>query len=50
MFADYSKVMAKYTQDSHITTKEEVKDFFKHIVDDLGINFHPDEDFKDYVC
>ena len=43
-------VMAKYSQDSHITTKEEVKDFFRHIVDDLGINFHPDDDFKDYVC
>lgn len=42
-------VMAKYTQTSHITTVEEVKDFFHHIVCDLGIIFHPDDDFKDYV-
>ena len=42
-------VMAKYTEESHITTVEEIKDFFHHIVYDLGINFHPDDDFKDYV-
>ena len=42
-------VMAKYTHNSHITTVEEVKDFFRHIVYDLGINFHPDDDFKEYV-
>ena len=42
--------MAKYSQDSHITTAEEVKSFFHHIVYDLGINFHPDDDFKNYVC
>ena len=41
--------MAKYTQESHITNVEEVKSFFHHIVNGLGINFHPDDDFKDYV-
>ena len=41
--------MAKYTQDSHITKTEEVKDFFDHIVNELDINFHPDNDFRDYV-
>ena len=41
--------MAKYTRDSHITTVEEVKDFFHHIIFDLDINFHPDEDFKEHV-
>ena len=41
--------MAKYTQDSHITTAEEVRNFFDHIVNELDINFHPDDDFKDYV-
>ena len=41
--------MAKYTQDSQITTAEEVKYFFDHIVNELDINFHPDDDFKDYV-
>ena len=42
-------VMAKYTSASHITTVEEVRDFFHYIVYDLGINFHPDDDFKNYV-
>ena len=42
-------VMAKYSQESHITTIEEVKDFFNHLVNELGINFHPDDDFKNYV-
>ncbi len=41
--------MAKYTQDSHITSTEEVRDFFHHIVYDLDVNFHPDDDFADYV-
>ena len=42
-------VMSKYSQESHITTIEEVKDFFNHLVNELGINFHPDDDFKNYV-
>ena len=42
-------VMVKYTNDSHITTVEEVESFFRHIVFDLDINFHPDDDFKVYV-
>ena len=42
-------VMVKYTHESRITTVEEAKDFFHHIVYDLDINFHPDDDFKDYV-
>ena len=41
--------MAKYSQNSHITTVEEVKDFFHHIVYDLEINFHPDDDFCAYI-
>ena len=41
--------MATYAHDSHITTAEEVKAFFRHIVFDLDINFHPDDDFKGYV-
>ncbi len=47
-YGQCSIAMAKYTRDSHITTFEEVKDFFRHIVFDLDINFHPDDDFKDY--
>lgn len=41
--------MAKYSHNSHIATVEEVKTFFRHIVYDLDINFHPDDDFKSYV-
>ena len=41
--------ITKYTHDFHITTVEEVKDFFHHIVFDLDINVHPDDDFKEYV-
>ena len=41
--------MAKYSHDSHITTVEYVKDFFRHLVYDLDLNFHPDDDFKEYV-
>lgn len=41
--------MAKYTSNSHITIVEEVKDFFRHLVFDLDLNFHPDDDFKDYI-
>ena len=42
-------VMAQYTNDSHITKAEDVRDFFSHLVNDLGINFHSDDDFKNYV-
>ena len=42
--------MTKYSQESHITNVEEVRDFFRHIVFDIDINFHPDDDFRNYVC
>ena len=41
--------MAKYSRESHIGTVEDVKDFFRHLVYDLDLNFHPDDDFKSYV-
>ncbi len=41
--------MAKYSRKSHIATVEDVKDFFRHLVYDLDLNFHPDDDFKSYV-
>ena len=50
MLANRSKnVMAKYSRESHIGTVEDVKDFFRHLVYDLELNFHPDDDFKSYV-
>lgn len=38
-----------YTQDSHIATVEEAKSFFRHVVFDLDISFHPDDNFRAYV-
>lgn len=38
-----------YTSDSHITTVEEVKNFFHHLVFDRQLDFHPDDMFEDYV-
>ncbi|MBP9995327.1 MAG: hypothetical protein KBT67_10425 [bacterium] len=37
-----------YTNNSHITTKNDVIDFAKHLVNFHNISFHPDDDFADY--
>ena len=34
---------------SHITTVADVKAFFHHLVDERKLNFHPDDDFADYI-
>ena len=39
-----------YNMDSHIKSTEEVKTFFHHLVYERHVNFHPDEDFKNYIC
>ena len=39
----------KYTINSHITNTNEVKAFFLFLRNDLGVNFHPDEDFCNYI-
>lgn len=38
-----------YDKDSHIKSVEDVKAFFCHLVDERKLNFHPDDDFTDYV-
>ena len=38
-----------YDKDSHIKSVEDVKAFFHHLVDERKVNFHPDDDFADYV-
>lgn len=38
-----------YNIDSHIKTVEGVKAFFHHLVYERKVNFHPDDDFADYV-
>lgn len=36
-------------EESHITTVADVKAFFHHLVDERKLNFHPDDDFADYI-
>ena len=36
-------------EESHITTIADVKAFFHHLVDERKVNFHPDDDFADYI-
>lgn len=38
----------KYTKDSEIKTLDDIKEFLRHIIVDLGIAFHPDDDAADY--
>lgn len=39
-----------YTTASHITSVKDVEVFFHHLVDERKVNFHPDDDFADYIC
>ena len=34
---------------THITSVSDVKAFFHHLVDERKLNFHPDDDFADYI-
>ena len=38
-----------YTAASHINSVKDVEVFFHHIVDERKVNFHPDDDFANYV-
>ena len=38
-----------YSPDTHIRTEKDVKAFFHHLVDERKVNFHPDDDFADYI-
>lgn len=38
-----------YNDESHIKSVEDVKTFFRHLVDERSLNFHPDDDFADYI-
>ena len=39
-----------YTAASHITSLKDVEAFFHHLVDERKVNFHPDDDFANYIC
>lgn len=38
-----------YNNDSHILSVKDVETFFRHIVFERKVNFHPDDMFEDYV-
>jgi hypothetical protein len=38
-----------YSNKSHINTEADVKSFFHHLVAERKVNFHPDDDFADYI-
>ena len=39
----------KYSAASHITSIMDVELYFHHLVDERKVNFHPDDDFANYV-
>lgn len=39
-----------YTATSHIVSVQDVEVFFHHLVDERKVNFHPDDDFANYIC
>ena len=38
-----------YTTASHITSVKDVEAFSHHLVEERKVNFHPNDDFADYV-
>lgn len=38
-----------YCENSHVRTADDVKTFFHHLVYERKVNFHPDNDFTEYV-
>lgn len=40
----------EYTATSQIHSIEDVEAFFHHLVEERKVNFHPDDDFADYIC
>lgn len=39
-----------YNENSHVNSIEDVQVFFHYLVYERHVNFHPDEDFKNYIC
>lgn len=38
-----------YNQDLHIKMVSDVRAFSRHIVDERSVNFHPDDEFPEYI-
>ena len=41
--------MMTYNEASHITSMADVKSFLHYLVYERDLNFHPDDDFADYI-
>ena len=39
----------QYNNETRITSVDDVKEFFHHLVSERNLNFHPDDRFEDYV-
>ena len=39
----------QYNKDSHINNVDDVRKFFRYIVDERNVNFNPDDMFEDYM-
>ncbi len=39
----------QYNKESRIATIDDVKEFFRHLVDERRVEIHPDDRFEDYV-
>lgn len=39
----------KYNSESQINTVDQVKEFFEYLAMERKVNFHPDDDFSDYI-
>ena len=39
----------QYNNETRITSVDDVKEFFHHLVNERNLNFHPDDKFGDYV-
>ena len=39
----------QYNKETRITSVDDVKAFFHHLVNERNLNFHPDDSFEDYV-
>ena len=41
--------MKSYNVESHIRTTADVEQFFRYLIEDEKVNFHPDDNFHDYI-
>ncbi len=42
-------MMKRYNAQSHICTIADVEQFFRFLIEEEKVNFHPDDDFHSYI-